>query len=98
MVLAKGFAPGLVRKPHIDGIMNSAYIILHQELERLLAKSQREGLTATEAQTLERYISSLKKLASEEREQRTADRLEDMSDEELQKAVASLKLKDSNAV
>lgn len=83
-ILARGFAPGLVRKPHIDSILHRAYYVIHNEIERLVQKSELEGLSATEAKMLEGYVNSLKKLASEERAQRAADRVERMTDEELE--------------
>jgi hypothetical protein len=78
-------AEKIVNKPHVDSLLNKAYQTAYLELTRLEAKASRSGLSPTEAQMFERYVNSLKKLASEEREQRKQDLVEKMTDDELKK-------------
>lgn len=90
-LVVAGFAPGMVKKPHVDALLNRGYNTIYNELERLFLKSTHEdGLTATETKQFAEYIKTLKMMASEEREQRKADRIEDMTHDELRELASAI--------
>lgn len=86
-VVANEFAPGLVKKPHIDVMLADAYIVINRELSALRAKViQGETLSESESRKMANLTNQLVKLAAEEREQQKQDRLDEMSDKELLQA------------
>ena len=89
--LREGGTYNLVEKPHIDALLTQGYVIIYNELERLFIKSQTdEGLSSTESKMFEGYVKSIRALATEEREQREADKADKMADDELIKAASDL--------
>ncbi len=84
-VLERGLSEGLVRKPHIDTLLSNAYITLHAELVRMRNRSLDVGLEPQDFSSFEKLTNSLTKLAKEEREQHKAERLDDLTDDELRK-------------
>ena len=89
-VVAAGLAGGLVKKQHIDQLLNRGFGIAAHELDRLYMKSLDEGLTPTETQQYERLVKAIKALASEEREQINQDRMDDVTDADLIKRATEI--------
>lgn len=91
-VVKGSFKPGFVRKPHLDGMLADAYTILSSQLSELRHKAE-EGaqLDREETRNFSTLVEALTRLAKEEREQRAADRLEELSDEELLAAAETAK-------
>lgn len=89
--LREGGSYNLVEKPHIDALLSTGYIIIYNELERLYLKSQTdEGLTPTESKMFAEYVKATRQLATEEREQRAADKADSMMDDELMAAAEAV--------
>lgn len=86
-----GLAPGLVKKPHIDTMLTMAYVTAAEELRRLHKISAEDGLTAVQTGQFEKLINAVTKLAKEEREQVRQDRIDEMTDEELEKMYQEMK-------
>lgn len=87
-VLERGFAGGLVERPHMDALLSTGYLVIYKQLQKLLEKSLREEeLSATETKQLDSYLKLVRTLGMEERDQRAADELSKLSDDEL-KAIA----------
>lgn len=82
-VVRAALSKQLVKKAHIDSLLNSAFGTLARELDRLYMLSLDEGLTPTQTQQYERLVKALKMLAQEEREQIAADKLDDLTDKDL---------------
>jgi hypothetical protein len=89
--LSEGGRYNLVEKPHIDALLSTGYVIIYNELERLYLKSQtNEGLTPTESKMFAEYVKATRQLATEEREQRAADKADSMMDDELIEAAMAV--------
>lgn len=88
LILKRGFEGGLVERPHMDSLLTASYNIVMTQLDKLLARvATGEVLDSTEARTLGEYVKMIRQLGSEEREQRRADKMNEMSDKDLYKVL-----------
>lgn len=85
----RGFAGGLVQRPHMDALLSAGYAAIYREIEKLMEKSAREKdpLTATETKQLESYLKLIRTLGMEERDQREADKFGEMTEKQLRAIV-----------
>ena len=90
-ILRRGFASGLVKRPHMDSLLTASYSIIMMQLDKLLDRAIKgEELSSTEARTLGEYVKAIRALGQEEREQRRADNVSDMSDSALLKKLGGI--------
>lgn len=76
------------RRPHVDVIAADLFTTLMAEAERLRDKARDEALSPSDSAKLLKCIDGLAKLSREMREKDKQERVEDMTDEELQQALA----------
>ena len=82
--LRKTLGAGLVRRPHIDTVLTDAYSVLSSQLAKLREKVDLGyELDRDDVRNFAALTEALARLAKEEREQRAADKLDTLSDEEL---------------
>ncbi len=80
------YKPTVIRRPHISRIMNDAYTIIENEMRILMEQSSQQAGTGMDLATAKKFeilSRQMSVLAKEEREQNAADRMDDLSDEEL---------------
>ena len=85
-VTHKVIAPttGIVKRPHVSTMLETAYNIIHWELRELEASVQKgTPMTLELSKKFEILSRQLASLATEERKQREDDNLHDLSDAEL---------------
>lgn len=84
-MVAEGFTPGLVKRPHMDVILQDAYTLTANEIRRLMAKAATDpdGLSLTETKQYALLAQQLVALAKEERAQVEEERFHEKSDKEL---------------
>jgi len=83
-ILKRGFASGLVKRPHMDSLLTAGYSIVMTQLDSLMDKAARGVvLTPTETKQLAEYVKMIRQMGQEEREQRLADKVSDLSDDAL---------------